>query len=134
MNETIDRRHVADDRGLGLIEIVVSMFLIALLALAFAPLLIASVRSSGDNATRATAVQLVNERMQVAQATGPSCSAVASLAGSQQLTDLRGVVISITTTVAACPVGTGTVRVESVAAVADGGAELARSTTLVFVE
>lgn len=122
------------ERGLGLVEIVVSMFLISLLAIAFAPLLVASIRSSNANTTVATATQLVNERMQLAHANGPSCSAVSSLAGTTGLTDPRGVAIAIATTVAACPAGVGTVRVESIATRSDTGAEVARSATLVFVE
>lgn len=93
------------ERGLSLIEVVISMVLLALLAMAFAPVLIASIRSSDANTTVATATQLVNERMQAAQANGPSCSAVASLAGTATLTDPRGVTISIVTTVAPCPEG-----------------------------
>ncbi len=122
------------DLGLGLIEIVISMFLIAMLAVAFAPVLIASIRSSDANTTVATATQLVNERMQIAQATGPSCPAVASLAGTITLTDPRGVTITVVTTVGPCPVGAGTVDVASVATRTDTGAGLAQASTLVFVE
>lgn len=122
------------DLGLGLIEIVISMFLLALLALAFAPVLIASIRSSDANTTVATATQLVNERMQIAQANGPSCSNVASLAGTLTLTDPRGVTINVVTTVATCPVDVGTVEVESIATRTDTNTVIAQATTLVFVE
>lgn len=130
------RRHddASGDLGLGLIEIVISMFLLALLALAFAPVLIASVRSSDANTTVATATQLVNERMQIAQANGPSCSNVASLAGTVSLTDPRGVTINVVTTVATCPTEVGTVEVESIATRTDTNAVIAQATTLVFVE
>ena len=122
------------DQGFGLIEIVVSMFILALLAIAFAPVLITSLQTTSLNATRATATQLVNERAQLAQASGPSCSAVASLGGTQSLTDARGVAISVTTTVAECPTGIGTVRVSAEATRDDTGAVLANVATLVFVE
>lgn len=128
------RERLDSDRGLGLIEIVISMFLLALLALAFAPVLIAGIRSSEANTTTATATQLVNERMQIAQASGPSCSAVASLAGEISLTDPRGTTIDVTTTVETCPVGTGTVEVVSVATRNDTGAAIAEASTLVFVQ
>jgi Tfp pilus assembly protein PilV len=134
----IARRAVAErlesEHGLGLIEIVISMFLLALLAIAFAPLLIAGLRSSAANTTTVTAIQLVNERMQIAQASGPSCSAVASLAGDLTLTDPRGVTIEVTTTVAACPSGSGTVDVTTTAVRSDSGGALAEASTLVFVE
>lgn len=137
MSTTLDRSHedhARTDAGLGLIEIVISMFLLALLALAFAPVLITSLQASTRNTTLATATQLVNERMQIAQASGPACSAVASIAGDASLTDARGVVITVRTEVAECPVGVGTVAVSSSAVRADTGETLATASTLVFVQ
>jgi type II secretory pathway pseudopilin PulG len=123
-----------DDAGFGLIEVVVSMFLLALLAIAFAPVLISSIQASAANTTTATATQLVNERMQIAQSSGPVCATVAGLVGSVTLIDSRDVEIEVTTTVGACPAGIGTVRIESVAVRADTDEELARASTLVYVE
>lgn len=123
-----------DDAGFGLIEVVVSMFLLALLAVAFAPVLISSIQASAANTSTATATQLVNERMQIAQSSGPVCATVAGLVGSAILIDSRDVEIEVTTTVGACPVGVGTVRVESVAERTDTDEELARASTLVYVE
>lgn len=122
------------DEGFGLIEIVVSMFILALLAIAFAPLLIQGLQVSAANTTVATATQLVNDRMQIAQANGPSCSAVASMVGTVTVPDARNVPIEVTTTVGPCPTGVGTVRVDAVAVRTDTGAEIARAATLVFVE
>jgi len=122
------------DAGFGLIEIVVSMFLLALLAVAFAPVLISAIRASAANTTTATATQLVNERMQIAQSLSPICANVAGLVGSAILVDSRDVAIEVTTVVAECPAGVGTVRVESVAVRLDTDEELARASTLVFVE
>ncbi len=128
------RLNVLADEGFGLIEIVVSMFMLALLAIAFAPLLIQSLQVSAENSTVATATQLVNDRMRIAQANGPTCSAVASLVGTSTVTDSRNVTITVTTTVGACPTGVGTVRVSAVAVRTDTGSTVAQAATLVFVE
>lgn len=122
------------DAGFGLIEVVVSMFLLALLAVAFAPVLISSIQVSAANTTAATATQLVNERMQIAQSLSPMCSSVAGLVGTATLVDAREVPIEVTTTVGACPPGVGAVRVESVATRVDTNEELVRASTLVYVE
>ncbi|KGJ82349.1 hypothetical protein GY21_00845 [Cryobacterium roopkundense] len=52
------------DAGFGLIEIAVSMFLLALLAVAFLPFLVQGVRQSSANGTLATGTQLVNKEME----------------------------------------------------------------------
>lgn len=137
MNDSISaeaRSAASADEGFGLIEIVVSMFMLALLAIAFAPLLIQSLRVSAENSTVATATQLVNDRMQIAQANGPSCSAVASLVGTSTVVDNRNVSIEVTTTVAECPAGVGTVRVAAVAVRTDTDQTIAQAATLVYVE
>ena len=53
-----------DERGIGIIEIVVSMFVIALLVLSFIPVLINSNRLSARNTTMATATQIVNAQIE----------------------------------------------------------------------
>lgn len=130
--EKVILRPADDESGFGLVEIVVSMFMLAILALAFLPLLINGLKTSAANATLATATQLVNEQMQDASAAS-TCSAVTSLAGVQSTTDPRNVTIQLTTTVAACPTGTGTVRVVATAVRTDTGATLASGSTLVFL-
>lgn len=122
------------EAGFGLIEIVVSMFVLAILSLAFLPLLIQGLKQSAANTTLATATQLVNERMQLAQASGPACSAVAALAVTEDFTDPRGVVIRVSTTVGTCPTEVGTVPVSATAVRLDTGATLASSETKVFVQ
>ncbi len=131
----MDIRHARDDEaGFGLIEIVVSMFILALLAVAFLPLLVQGLKTSAANATLATATQLVNQKMESASAVS-TCTGVTAIAGVSSLTDPRGVTIQVTTTVAACPTGgtTGTVKVSSVAVRTDTGATLVTGSTLVLV-
>ena len=64
------------ESGFGVIEIVVSMFLLALLAVAFLPLLITSLQVTVTNARVATASQLVTKQLEQVGAAGSSCSAV----------------------------------------------------------
>jgi prepilin-type N-terminal cleavage/methylation domain-containing protein len=67
---------LSEDSGFGLIEIIVSMFLLAILAMAFLPLLISSLRVTSVNTSIATATQLVSEQMERARAQGSVCSAL----------------------------------------------------------
>ena len=121
-----------DDEGFGLTEIVVSMFMLALLAIAFLPLLINGLKQSAATTTLATATQFVNTQMQKASSVS-TCSAVTSLGGVQSMTDPRGVTIQMTTVVGSCPTGTGTVAVTSTAIRNDTGATLVTGSTLVFL-
>jgi len=67
------------ESGFGVIEIIVSMFLLALLAIAFLPLLITSLQVTVTNAQVATATQLVTRQLEQIGAAGSSCSAVKAL-------------------------------------------------------
>jgi type II secretory pathway pseudopilin PulG len=57
-----------------MIEIVVSMFLIALIAVAFIPVLIQGMRISVVNTSIATATQLVTQNMEEARSRGTNCT------------------------------------------------------------
>lgn len=121
-----------NDQGFGLVEIVVSMFMLAVLAIAFLPLLVEGLRQSVATSTTATATQLVSERMQLAQSQGPDCADVATLAGTTQFTDPRGVILAVTTTVGSCTNAT-TVAVSTAAVRLDTGVTVASANTLVYV-
>jgi type II secretory pathway pseudopilin PulG len=131
MDDRTDRR--PDDAGFGMVEIVVSMFMLAILAMAVLPLLIQGMTQSVANSTQATANQLVNDRMAVAQSSGPSCASVAGVAGTTSTTDPHGVNLQVTTSVAACPAGIGTVQVNSTVIRLDTHKTLATASTLVYV-
>jgi type II secretory pathway pseudopilin PulG len=122
------------DTGFGLIEIVISMFMLAALAIAFVPILVQGLKQSAANTTLATATQLVNERMQLVQGAGTTCSVVAALGVTEDFTDPRGVVIRVTTTIDACPAGAGTVGVTATAVRQDTAEQLVVAETLVFVQ
>ncbi len=110
MTQTVDRLRrsvrsgIVEDEGFGLMEIVVSMFLLGLLSVAFLPILIQGLQISARNTTLATANQLVNRQLSLATAAAPDCSAVQALAGTTTGVDARDVEIQLTTTVTGtCP-------------------------------
>jgi prepilin-type N-terminal cleavage/methylation domain-containing protein len=134
MTNIASRRRSADaDDGFGIVEIVVSMLILAILSMALLPVLIMGLKQSAANTTLATATQLVNDRIRAAQALGPVCTNVATAAGLQSLTDPRGVQLQATTVVGSCPVGVGTVNVTTTVVRLDTGATLASASTLVLV-
>src|SRR5690606_19206762 len=64
------------DDGMGLIEVMVAMFLLAILALALLPLLVNGLQLAVTNTTLAAATQLANDRIRIAHAASPDCSDV----------------------------------------------------------
>ena len=98
------------DAGIGLIEIVISMFLISLLAIAFVPVIISAIRASELNSTSATATRLVSQAIDDARSQGATdCAAAQLLNATTQEVDAQGVAITVTTsvpTVANCSAGT----------------------------
>lgn len=118
-----------------LVEIVVAMFMLAVILVAMIPLLITGIKVSVENTTRATANQLVNEAMETAARSGPTCSNVEALEGYRDVNDARGEIIRITTVVDACPAvgAANTVRVTATAARVGATTTLATAVTLVHV-
>jgi type II secretory pathway pseudopilin PulG len=98
-------RAQVDDSGLGLIEIVVSMLILALLAVSFLPILIQGVKTGALNATRATAGQIAQQQIETAKTLDPDCSVITSLAAIplSPVTDPRNVPLTITKSAGACP-------------------------------
>ena len=56
------------EQGFGIIEVVVSMFLLSVMAMSYIPLLLNSVKDTATNTTIATATQIVNEQIEGARA------------------------------------------------------------------
>lgn len=134
---TYRRRFVAhDDDGIGLVEVVVAMFLLALVALALLPLLITGMNLAVANTTLAAATQLANDRMTAAQSGSPDCDRVTQLIADPIVTtDARGIELRADTTVTGTcpPAGADTVTVETIVTRVDTGEELASASTLVLV-
>jgi len=123
------------DAGFGLIEIVVAMFLLAVLAIAFLPVLVQGIAQSSANGTLAAATQLVNREMENARAQ-TTCSGLT--ADTFTVPDDRGVTLRVTRTVGdACPATAAsypiTVPLEVTVARTDTGDLVSSATTLIFV-
>jgi type II secretory pathway pseudopilin PulG len=125
-----------DEQGMGLIEIVVSMFLIALLAMAFLPLLVSSLTSTRLNTSVATANQLVSQQLEALRSVGTNCASVTSFTTTDPapVVDDRGVALTIDRQlIGVCPTTfPGTVKVT--VAVSTDGKVLSNATTLVLVK
>jgi len=121
------------DGGITLVEIVVAMFMLAIVLVAMVPLLAAGLKVSALNTTRATANQLASERMQLAKSSGPNCTIVSSLDGSAVFNDPRGVPLEVVTDVGACPTGTGVVAVNVTVTRLDTSRILSTASTQVLV-
>lgn len=95
----------SDDSGIGLVEIIISMFLLALLATAFLPILVQGLRTSVRTTTIATASQLAGEQLDKLRELGATCSQVSVFDDVVQAatTDERGTVYQPNRQVSACP-------------------------------
>lgn len=71
-----DSKH--DEAGFGLVEIIVSMFLLALLAASFLPILVQGLTTSVRNSTIATGSQIVAQQLDEVRALASTCSAVSA--------------------------------------------------------
>lgn len=81
------------DEGLGLVEIMIALFLLAVLAVSFLPVLIQGLQLSVRNATLSTASQVLNEELDLLSAVDGTCAALAAhlAATPVTVTDERGV-------------------------------------------
>jgi prepilin-type N-terminal cleavage/methylation domain-containing protein len=139
IRRTATRRDMGDE-GFTLIEIVVSMFILAVLAVALLPLLINGVNQSAQSAAVASATQLVNAQLADARNAGASCSAISSAMQPTVGTAAayRGVPLKLTYSVGACPAtptttSPGTISVTATVTRTDTNATLATATTLIYV-
>ncbi|KQX07960.1 MULTISPECIES: type IV pilus modification PilV family protein [unclassified Leifsonia] len=128
---------VKDERGFGMVEILVSMLLLGIVAIAFLPLLIQGLKVSQLNTTTATATQLVNQQADGALATPQNCDAFVEFMGRPlvSVTDPRGVVLTphITGTTTCPTVYPATVSIR-VYVTNPSGSVVAETTALILLQ
>lgn len=94
--QTLLRRQVNtdSDQGLGLVEIMIALFLLAILAVSFLPVLIQGLQLSIRNATLSTASQVLAEELDRLGAVPRTCADLAAhlAVAPTPTTDARGVV------------------------------------------
>lgn len=98
-------RTFSGEAGFGLVEILISMFLLSLLAVAFLPLLVDALRVSVRNATIATATQLVSEQLDSVSLVPRTCAGLDAFeaAAVPTVTDERGTVYTPAREASSCP-------------------------------
>lgn len=118
------------DAGFGMIEVIVSLFILGLIAVAVVPILVQGLRLSIANAVVATATQLANQQVEQVRGTA-LCSAVT---GATATTSAQHVPLKASRTVGSCPsTYPGTVSVSVAVTRTDTNAVVASASTLVFV-
>lgn len=121
----------AKDDGFGLVEIVISMLMLAVLALGLLPLLIQGVKQSAANATIATATQLVDRELDIASRV-TTCALLST--GTTTTSDSRGNALTLVKTKGSCPTTfPGTISYSVVVTRVDTGATVSSATTLIYV-
>jgi type II secretory pathway pseudopilin PulG len=130
------------ETGFGVIEVVISMFLLGLMAIGFVPLLINSVRDTATNTTIATATQIVNQQIEGARAvrsptaTTPSCNDVTQFLSITlaPVVDPRGITLVPQWSSATCPTTyPGVVRAQVSVKKLNESTPIASAVTMIFV-
>ena len=128
--------------GFGIIEVVISLFLLSLISVSFIPLLVSSIKSTGTNTTIATATQIANQQIEGARAvrsptsTTPSCLDITNFLSVTlaSVTDPRGVTLLPKWDPTSCPSSyPGVVRARISVTRSGASNPLAQATTLIFV-
>ncbi|MBB5632942.1 type II secretory pathway pseudopilin PulG [Cryobacterium mesophilum] len=122
-----------NEAGVGLIEIVISMMLLAILATALVPVLVQGLKQAASNATLATATQLANDELEHVR-TWTTCSELTP--ATVNVTDARGVVLTVATTVSSCtatPENPASVPITVTVTRHDTGVTVTSTTTYLFI-
>lgn len=129
--------------GFGIIEVLISLALLAILSIAFVPLLINSVIYTAKNTTIATATQIVNREIEGARAvrsptaTAPSCFDLTQFLHVTLATvlDPRGVVLIPQWDATSCPSSyPGVIRARISVSRSGQITPVAQAVTLIFVK
>lgn len=130
------------EEGFGVVEVVISIFLLSLLSVSFIPLLVNSIKSTGKNTTIATATQIVNQEIEGARAvrsptaTMPSCLDVTNFLNVTiaTVTDPRGVTLLPKWDTTTCPTSyPGVVRARVSVTRSGSMNVVAQAVTLIYV-
>jgi prepilin-type N-terminal cleavage/methylation domain-containing protein len=93
------------DDGFSLVEVLVALFLLAVLATSFLPLLVTTIQTTLSNAKLATATQLASRQLDALRAIEPYCDVVSAFDDTPvpAVADKRGAIFQATRVVGACP-------------------------------
>jgi prepilin-type N-terminal cleavage/methylation domain-containing protein len=119
-----------DSDGFSIVEVIVAMFLLAVVAIAILPALVQGVRFSSQQSAVATATRELNAMVEAARDT-PSCAELTALAASRTFTDGAGRTLTSSGVVGACAAKSAVSL--RLSAVNSGGTTLANVSALVYV-
>lgn len=134
---TNSEQYAPADAGFSLVEIVVAMFILALVAVSLAPMLVSSLQQTSTNALATQATHLASVQMDAVRAQTANCAAMSAYANSTLpvVATGQGVSLSITQTLGACPATyPGTAQFTVNVRRTDTNALLATATTLVYLQ
>lgn len=127
-----DRRPGSDD-GLGIVEVVIAMFLLALIAVSILPALVNGLRFSAQQSSVATATRQVNGLIDQVRQT-PDCATIGSILGTaatpRSFLDGHGNTFTTQATIGSCSKG-ATVSIRVIAV--QSGSTLATADALVII-
>jgi len=127
-----------DDTGFTLIEVLVSMLILAIIALALIPAFISQMRATSTNTTIATASQLAGQQIDAAQSLAATCAALQAYQSQTvaAVIDARGVTLQAQRTVSLpCPsTYPATIKVKVSVTTSGSASSLATATTLVLLK
>ncbi len=138
-----DLEALESEHGFGVIEVLISLFLLAVLSVSFIPLLVNSIKNTGTNTTIATAAQIVNQKIEGVRAvrsptsTTPSCYDVTQFmqATLATVTDPRGVILVPAWDATSCPASyPGVVRARVSVSRSGRVNPVAQAVTLIYVK
>ncbi|SFS02590.1 prepilin-type N-terminal cleavage/methylation domain-containing protein [Microbacterium sp. cf046] len=121
----------SNDGGFSIIEVIVAMFLLAIVAVSLLPALFQGIQYSSQQSAVATATRELNALVEEARAT-PSCATLASVAASRTFTDGGGRTLTSSGSVGTCTLKTAVTLTLSV--VDSSGTTMATTTARVFIQ
>ena len=124
-------RNEAHEAGFSIVEVLIAMFLLALVAVALLPALVQGIRLSSEQSAVATATRELNALVEQARQS-PTCAGLSSVALSKTVQNGAGGTITTSGAVGTCPAPSKTVRLQ-LTAVDSSGDPLATTTAIVYV-
>lgn len=117
--------------GFSIVEVLIAMFLLALVAVALLPPLWQGIRYSSQQSAVATATRELNSLVEEARE-APTCAGLTAAALSQTVTDGSGRTFTTSGTVGTCPATSKTVKL-ALTATDSSGTVLATTTAIIYV-
>lgn len=119
------------DQGFSIVEVLIAMFLLAIVAVALLPALFQGIQYSSQQSAVATATRQLNALVEEARET-PTCTTLSAVAGTNTVTDGAGRTITTSGSVGTCPAVSKTVKI-ALTAVDTSGTTLATTTAVIYV-